>query len=184
LFTSFQPHRTHDSSWLLQKDLSTCTDQNGNGFPDPARLAYTDYFSFGHGKYNLDKPIFAKLPGDNKWALHDFRTQFKGNTQENPLEDGGGAAMKAAARSGDNEDGNPNTDLVVRCSNAQRNVFNEGRCRISYHPVACQSVPLPDPKDSYRSNIHDPGVVVEPVWKYLPSYAGPDNGGVVGKNYS
>eukprot|EP00804_Cyclotella_cryptica_P004534 CCRYP_006892-RA/>CCRYP_006892-RA protein AED:0.17 eAED:0.17 QI:494/0.84/0.6/1/0.94/0.9/20/0/2106 len=137
--------RTHDSSWLLKKDLNTCTDQNGNEFPDPARLAYTDYFSYGHGKYNLDKPIFAKLPGVNKWALHDFRTQFKGNTPESPLEDGGGAAMKAAARSGNNEDGNPNTDLV----------------------------------DFYRSNMYDPGAVVEAVWKYLPSYAGPDNGGVI-----
>eukprot|EP00804_Cyclotella_cryptica_P019736 CCRYP_009662-RD/>CCRYP_009662-RD protein AED:0.10 eAED:0.10 QI:0/0.90/0.86/1/0.90/0.86/23/166/2685 len=163
--------RTHGSSWLLQKDLSTCTDQNGVEFPNPARLAYTDYFSFGHGKYNLDKPIFAKLPG-NKWSLHDFRTQFKGNTLENPLDDGGGATVKAAARSGDNDDGNPDTDLVVRCSNVQRNVFNEDQCRISYHPDACQSVPL-------RGAVVDPANVVEPVWKYLPSYAGPDNGGVV-----
>eukprot|EP00804_Cyclotella_cryptica_P019763 CCRYP_009664-RA/>CCRYP_009664-RA protein AED:0.11 eAED:0.11 QI:135/1/0.94/1/1/1/17/0/2177 len=164
--------RTHDSSWLLQNDLSTCTDQNGDEFPNPARLAYTDYFSFGHGKYNLDKPIFAKLPGNNKWSLHDFRTQFKGNTLENPLEDGGGATVKAAARSGDNDDGNPDTDLVVRCSNVQRNVFNEDQCRISYHPDACQSVPL-------QGAVVDPANVVEPVWKYLPSYAGPDNGGVV-----
>jgi hypothetical protein len=167
--------RTPDASWLLQKDLDTCQDKNGDEFPDPAGLAYTDYLSYGRGKYNLDKPIFAKLPGD-KWALHDFRTQFKANTADNPLEDGGGAAMKAAARSGDN--------LVVRCSNVQRNVFNEAKCRISYHEDACQSVPLPDPKDSYRVWMYDPGGgggTPEKMWKYLPSYAGPDNGGVVGK---
>lgn len=89
--------------------------------------------------------------------------------------------MKLAARSGGNDDGNPNTDLVVRCSNVQRNIFNEGECRISYHADACQSVPLPDPKDFYRSNMYDPAAALEATWKYLPSYAGPDNGGVVGK---
>lgn len=77
-------NRTHDSSWLLQRNV-TCTAQNGEEFPDPSRLAYNDYFSFGHGKYNLDKPVFARLPG-NKWALHDLRTLFKGNTLEEPLE--------------------------------------------------------------------------------------------------
>ena len=173
--------RTLDASWLLQKDLDTCLDANGHEFPDPAGLAYTDLLSYGRGKYNLDKPIFAKLPGVSKWALHDFRTQFKANTRENPLEDGGGAAMKAAARSGDNDDGNPSTDLVVRCSNVQRNIFNEGQCRISYHEDACQSTPLPDPNDNYYSRMYDPGSRLEEVWKYLPSYAGPDNGGVVGE---
>lgn len=39
-------------------------------------------------KSNLDKPIFAKLPGTNRWALHDFRTQFHENTVENPMMDG------------------------------------------------------------------------------------------------
>jgi hypothetical protein len=170
--------RTSDASWLLQKDLDTCQDENGVEFPDPARLAYTDYFSYGRGKYNLDKPIFAKLPGD-KWALHDFRTQFKANTPENPLQDGGGSAMKAAARSGANDD-NPKTDLVVRCSNVQRNIFNEGQCRISYHQDACQSVPLPNPNDFYRVYMYDPGsTTVDAVSKYTPTYAGPDNGGVV-----
>ena len=174
--------RTHDASWLLQKDLDTCQDENGDEFPDPAGLAYTDYSSYGRGKYNLDKPIFAKLPGTNKWALHDFRTQFKANTPDNPLEDGGGTAMKAAARSGANDDGNPDTNLVVRCSNVQRNVFNEAECRISYHQDACQTVPLPNPDDSYRIYMYDPGTPgADAVWKYSPDYAGPDNGGVVGK---
>ena len=172
--------RTNDASWLLQKDLDTCQDNNGDEFPDPAGLAYTDYVSYGRGKYNLDKPIFAKLP-NNKWALHDFRTQFKANTLDNPLEDGGGAAMKAAARSGANEDGNQSTDLVVRCSNVQRNIFNEGQCRISYHEDACQPEPLPDPANNYRVYMFDPSGGLEETWKYLPSYAGPDNGGVVGE---
>ncbi|KAL3805312.1 hypothetical protein HJC23_009019 [Cyclotella cryptica] len=170
--------RTLDSSWLLQKNLDACKDQNGDKFPNPARLAYTDYFSYGHGKYNLDKPIFAKIPGE-KWALHDFRTLFKGNTADDPLEDGGGATMKAAARSGDNDDGNPDTDLVVRCSNVQRNIFNEKKCRISYHPNACSSVPLPDPNDFFKSSMRNPGEGVDELWKYIPPYAGPDNGGVV-----
>ena len=32
--------------------------------------------------------------------------------------------------------------------------------------------------------MYDPAAVVEASWKYLPSYAGPDNGGVVGKKNS
>ena len=184
---------TQESSWLLTKKLDSCTDQNGDIFPDPARLANTDYFSYGHGKYNLDKPIFAKLPG-GMWALHDFRTQFKSNTPNDLMEgmfilknliaampnsltqllikDGGGAAMKAAARSGDNDDGNPDTDLVVRCSNVQRNVFNEATCQISYHEDACVSAPL-------YGSMHDPTYQVDELSKYVPNYAGPDHGGVV-----
>lgn len=54
--------------------------------------------------------------------------------------------MKRAARSGPNEDGDPLSDVVVRCSSAERNVFNEAGCKISYHPDACVSRPLPDPQ--------------------------------------
>ena len=100
----------------------------------------------------------------------------------NTVADGGGATMKAAARSGDNDDGNPDTDLVVRCSNVQRNIFNEKKCRISYHPSACSSVPLPDPNDFFKSNMQNPGDDVDGLWKYTPPYAGPDNGGVIGKS--
>ena len=89
--------------------------------------------------------------------------------------------MKAAARSGDNDDGNPDTDLVVRCSNVQRNIFNEATCKISYHEDACTSVPLPDPDDLYRSVMYNPGDRVEDLRKYLPEYAGPANGGVIGE---
>ena len=79
--------RTHDSSWLLKKDLDSCDDTNGDAIPDPAGLAYTDYKSTGRGRFNLDKSIFAKMPG-NKWALHDFRAHFRGNTVETPMDDG------------------------------------------------------------------------------------------------
>ena len=72
--------------------------------------------------------------------------------------------MKAAARSGNNDDGNPDTDLVVRCSNVQRNVFNEATCRISYHEDACVSVPLPDPED-YRIEMQNPEDRVEHLRK-------------------
>jgi len=169
-----------DSNWLLQKDLDSCIDQNGVDIPDPAGLANTDYSSLGRGKYNLDKPIFAKMPGDNKWALHDLRTCFKGNTLDDPMIDSGGSMMKRAARSGPNEDGDSTTDMVTRCSNTQRNVFNEGSCKISYHPDACVSVPLPDPNDDYSSLTVNPGVgIADSVSKYLPHYAGPDYGGVV-----
>ena len=116
----------------------------------------------------------AKLPG-NKWALHDFCTQFKANTPENPLGDGGGSAVKTTARSGENEYGNPVTDLVVRCSNVQRNIlFNEAQCQVSYHKDACQSEPLPDPENYNRVVMYDPSndlVNVERVSKYLPLYA-------------
>ena len=123
--------------------------------------------------------------------------------------------MKRAARSGDNDDGDSTTDLVTRCSNTDRNVFNEASCKISYHQDACVSSPLPDPNDSYRATMvslfpatrkiflyHisllifiltstilglaisytaqiNPGTgEAEPVWKYSPDFAGPDNGGV------
>ena len=58
--------------------------------------------------------------------------------------------MKRAARSGPNDDGDPRTDLVVRCSNDRRNLFNEPHCKISYDPDACVSQPLPDPKVRHR----------------------------------
>ena len=72
-----------------------------------------------------------------------FRTQFFENSFEAPLIDGGGNVMNRAARSGDNDDGDPNTDLVVRCSNVQRNIFNEANgCKLSFDEDACVSVPL------------------------------------------
>jgi hypothetical protein len=177
--------RTHDSSWLLKKDLDTCQDANGAEFPDPAGLAYTDLSSTGRGKYNLDKPIFAKLPGP-KWALHDFRTEFVENSLASPLEDGGGAAMKRAAR------GVTEIDLNTRCSNVQRNVFNDGHCRVSYHPDACLTNPIQDPNDPYKVGMLDPTSFasmdtrrniknVERASKYLPAWAGPDGGGVIGE---
>lgn len=43
--------------------------------------------------------------------------------------------MKRAART---NDGDPSTDMVVRCSNAQRSLFNEAGCKISYHVRQCQ----------------------------------------------
>jgi hypothetical protein len=166
---NINPERTHDSSWLLQTNLSTCQDANGAEFPDPAGLAYIDLRSTGRGKYNLDKPIFAKLPG-SKWALHDFRTEFVENTVNNPLEDGGGGALKRAAR------GAGEIDLITRCSNVQRNVFNDGQCQISYHPDACQTVPL-------QGDMIDPTYFaksIEKAYKYLPPWAGPDGAGVIG----
>ena len=79
--------RTHDSNWLLKTDLDTCDDKNGVTIPDPAGLANTDLMSTGRGKFNLDKPIFAKI-GTNKWALLDMRAQFLANTIGDPAMDG------------------------------------------------------------------------------------------------
>ena len=163
--------RTHDSNWILKQEMSSCDDENGDVIPDPAGLSNIDFSSTGRGKFNLDKPIFAKLPGTNKWALHDIRTIFKSNTKEDPLLDGGGKVMKAAARTIDS--GNPG-QLVVRCSNAQRNIFNEESCKLSYDADACVSVPIG------TATIRDPGGDNPSfVSDYLPSYAGPDNGGVI-----
>jgi hypothetical protein len=158
----------HDSNWLLKRDMA-CTDENGDNLPDSAGLAYNDYSSAGRGKYNLGKSIFAKLPG-GKWALHDLRTMFVGNDIASPSMDGNGNAMKRASRDG---------KLVARCVNAERNIFNEASCKISYDEDACVSVPLPDPNDAYRVNSVDPGANTEPLYKYTPAYAGPHNGGVV-----
>lgn len=85
--------------------------------------------------------------------------------------------MMTAARSRDSANINPDIDLVVRCSNVQRNIFNEQYCRISYHHNACVSVPLPV---DGRSVMFNPGVSREEVDKYLPSFAGPGHGGVIG----
>ena len=92
---------------------------------------------------NIDKPIFAKLPGD-LWALHDFRTVLFENTLDNPLMDGGGAVMNRAARLRPTEDGGEELSLTVRCSNTDRNIFNEDKCKISYQPETCVSRPFPD----------------------------------------
>lgn len=94
----------------------------------------------------MDKPVFIKIPplvnvddgsvGPSRWAIHDLRTQFISNTMDSPNEDGGGSFMKRAGRTGLNPDGDEKYDestvaLVTRCTNAQRNVFNERYCKIS-----------------------------------------------------
>ena len=105
-------------------------------------------FSISHSK--IDKPIFAKLPGD-LWALHDFRTILFENTLDNPLMDGGGAVMNRAARLRPTEDGGEELSLTVRCSNTDRNIFNEDKCKISYQPETCVSRPFADPGANVRS---------------------------------
>ena len=151
--------KTYDSDWVLKKVLEgPCQDENGNDLPDPAGLAYSDLSSTGRSRYNIDPPIFAKMPGDdNRWALHDFRTDFKGNTISDPMSDGGGDAMVRSAR-GDK--------TVALCSNTPRNPFNEETCKISYHPNACDSVP-------------ESGGWGFTLSKFTRSYAGPDAGVVV-----
>ncbi len=149
---NLNPEKFHDSSWRMTTNLDSsfvsdppsCTDENGDIIPDAAGLAYNDYFSTGRGRYNLDAPIFAKMPG-NKWALHDYRSKFQANTLENPLADAGGSEMRRASRRASDGsvygDGSPNVDLVTRCSNVEVNVFNEEFCQISYDENACLSAP-------------------------------------------
>ena len=151
--------KTYDSDWVLKIDLEgPCQDENGNDLPDPAGLSYSDLSSTGRGRYNIDPPIFAKMPGiNNRWALHDFRTDFKRNTISAPSPDGGGDAMARSAR-GD--------ETVARCSNTPRDPFNQDTCTISYHPNACESVPAWGSSDRTLS-------------KYTRTYAGPDAGVVV-----
>ena len=130
--------RTHSSSWLLETNVSSnaALTATCNSLPDPAGLSFRDLESLpGHrSKFNLDKPIFAKLP-DGNWTLHDFRTLFHENTKTNPLMDGGGSIMDRAASAN-------NDNLVVLCSNVQRNFINEPFCKLSYDEDACVSVPL------------------------------------------
>ena len=176
--------RTHDSVWLHTTAIDTCDDENGDAIPDPAGLANIDYFSTGRGKYSLDPTVFAQLPGTNKWAIHDPRALFSENTLENPLMDGGGGYVRRASR---DDDSVPTAGLVVRCSSAERTVFNEEYCKISYAPDACVTQPMnaPDGNNNWRSFSIDPGGIkdtateVEVAWKYLPDYAGPDGPGVV-----
>lgn len=179
--------RTHDASYMITVSLDpNCVDMNGNLLPDPARLAYTDYMSTGKGRYNLDMPVFARLPsttpGEAKWALHDVRTQLRTNTLESPAMDGGGKAMRRASRSVENADGQIKDLVVTRCINVQRNVFNEDYCKISYEEDACESVPKPEINEAglMISFQKDPGgLEPEPLEKYMPKYAGPNGGGVV-----
>jgi len=128
--------QTHDSVWLLKKDLDSCIDENGNEILDPAEMANTDYSSKGRGKYNLDPPVFVKL-ASGKWAIQDLRSIFRDNTSENPLKDGGGVAVRRASRSNDDDD-----HLVVRCANVERNIFNEHLCKVSYETDVCTSKPM------------------------------------------
>ena len=128
-------------------DPPTCTDANGDTIPDAAGSSFLDYFSDGRGKYNLDAPIFAKMP-NGKWALHDYRSKFQGNTLQNPLADAGGSELKRARRDVDGVaygvgkvDGEPNVDLVTRCSNVETSTFNEAHCQISYDENACETRP-------------------------------------------
>ena len=133
--------QTHDSVWLLTKDLDSCLDENGNEILDPAGMANTDYSSTGRGKYNPDPPVFIEL-GDGKWAIQDLRTILRDNSLENPLMTGAGDDVKRASRAAEGDDDH----LVVRCSNVERNIFNEHHCKVSYEPNVCTSKPLPDSK--------------------------------------
>ena len=84
--------------------------------------------------------------------------------------------MRRAART---DDGDPNRDMVTRCTNAPRTLFNEHACKISFDEEACVSTPLPDPADNNKVYVLDPGKgSPERVYKYRPSFAGPDGGGV------
>ena len=87
--------------------------------------------------------------------------------------------MKRAARSGPNDDGDPTTDVVTRYTNAQRNIFNEEYCKISYHPDACVSTPLPDPGSDLVFMLNPGEGVADKLIKYTPRFAGHDGGGVV-----
>lgn len=66
-------------------------------------------------------------------------------------------------------------------------MFNEAASKISYKENACQSLPLksPDKRGNLRVFSASPGSVdaagteQEVSEKYIPSYAGADNGGVV-----
>jgi hypothetical protein len=136
-------NQTHDSVWLLKKDLDSCVDENGNEILDPAEMANTDYSSKGRGKYNLDPSVFVKL-AVGKWAIQDLRSVFSANTLEKPMKDGGGHAVRRASRSNNDDD-----HLVVRCSNVERNIFNEHFCQVSYETNVCVSKPMPDPKKNY-----------------------------------
>lgn len=133
--------QTYDSVWLLTKDLDSCLDENGNEILDPAGMANTDYSSTGRGKYNPDPPVFVELES-GKWAIQDLRTILRDNSLENPLMTGAGDDVKRASRAAEGDDDH----LVVRCSNVERNIFNEHHCKVSYEPNVCTSKPLPDSK--------------------------------------
>ena len=159
---NLNPEKFHDSSWKITANLPSfvsdppsCVDENGATIPDAAGLSYNDYFSYGRGKYNLDASIFAKM-ANGRWALHDYRSKFQANTVEDPLLDAGGEQMIRARRgaNGPYGDGSPNIDLVTRCSNVEKNIFNEAHCKISYDVNACETVPAPDPDHTmYRRDM-------------------------------
>jgi len=90
-FTVLNANITNTSSYILNKPYNNgaCpSDENGYDIPDPAQMSNTDYFSYGRGKYNMDKPTFVKMP-NGKWAIHDLRTAFYDNTVDDPRMDGG-----------------------------------------------------------------------------------------------
>ena len=74
-------------------------------------------------------PTFAELP-DGSFAIHDLRTQYVGNTDTEPLLDGGGSRVLASQPSGTD-------DLVTFCVNVPMNIFNEEGCVLSTEPNVC-----------------------------------------------
>ena len=55
--------------------------------------------------------------------------------------------------------------VTARCSNTPRDPFNQDSCKISYHPNACESVPI--------------GAYGRALSKYTRTYSGPYAGVVV-----
>ena len=62
--------------------------------------------------------------------------------------------MNRAARLRPTKDGGEELSLTVRCSNTDRNIFNEDKCKISYEPETCVSKPFPDHTYPVRSLLH------------------------------
>ena len=105
------------------------SDINHNSLGVPHGNPYP-YPTYSCSKFNPDAPVFALLP-DGGYAIHDLRVRLRANTIDDPLMDGGGAAVLKAAQGGEKQ--------VVYCANAAMNPFNEHGCKLSYDPNACRS---------------------------------------------
>lgn len=81
--------------------------------------------------------VFGKTPEGTDF-VYDPHFAFKGNTVEDPLEDGGGQLVI------DTKGLLYKQGEQVMCQNVVRDSWNEAGCRLTYHPSACAPAEFPE----------------------------------------
>mmetsp|Transcript_1433 Transcript_1433/g.2264 ORF Transcript_1433/g.2264 Transcript_1433/m.2264 type:complete len:3782 (+) Transcript_1433:192-11537(+) len=113
LFREIDDNLAPDDMFILLEGLSSTTCNN---IPDVTEEG--------------DPHVFGRLP-DNSWLIFDPRIVLEDNTDDSPIQDGGGS-----------------TELVTGgdtlCANAARTFLNEDKCILSTSSSACGAIPTPE----------------------------------------